>query len=153
MTKRGKKPLGRPTKWNLDVQKKIVDALMGGSFLQPAAVYGGIDYSTLKKWMARGEAGEKPYVAFRAVILDAIAKREVGYVATITAEGKRDWRAASWMLTHRYAKRWAQEKTKVEVTGKDDEPIEVHHSDRFEEALKRIVGLTRHSKEDDSDER
>ena len=42
---------------------------------------------------------------------------------------------------------------KTELSGHDGGAIEVHHSDRFEEALKRIVGLTRHSKEDDSDER
>lgn len=151
--KKKKHPQGRPTKLTLAVQQKIVDAIMGGSFLAPAAAYAGVSYTAFKEWMVRGQAGEKPFAAFAAVIQDAIGRREVGYAATITAEGKRDWRAASWMLTHRYAKRWAQEKTRVEVTGKDDEPIEVHHSDRFEEALKRIVGLTRHSKEDESDER
>jgi hypothetical protein len=114
--------LGRPTKFSLEIQTKIFRALMGGSFVVPACIYGGISHTTYKQWMARGADGEEPFASFRSVIHEAIAQREVGYAAQITAEGARDWKAASWMLTHRYPARWADQSkvdhnVEVDATG------------------------------------
>lgn len=112
---------GRPTKCTPEVTKKIVEALQSGAYLPQCCAVAGVDYSNVKEWMRRGRKGDQPFSSFRATIRDAMREREVRYAALVSQAAEKDPKAAQWMLTHRYSKRWAdREKVEAEVATKSE---------------------------------
>lgn len=100
------RPVGRPTKLNGDMQKRIHDALVMGATYEAAAIYGGISYDAFNEWMRRTEP---EYIQFRQLVEEANSQCQVGYAANIRhAALGGDWRAAAWMLERRFAKSYAQ---------------------------------------------
>lgn len=71
-------------------------------------------YGTVKEWMRKGRAGQDPFVTFTTTIRVALKTRELKFVEFVTAAAEKDAKAAQWMLTHRYSKRWA-DREKVEA--------------------------------------
>lgn len=89
---------GRPTKCTPDVSDAFLRAVARGMDYKLACDAVDIDYSTFKRWMQLGEAGEQPYCAFRAAVLCARAERAAHLLDKIEAFAVDDWRAAAWIL-------------------------------------------------------
>lgn len=91
---------GRPLKLTSKVQAAILTALRSGVKRKDAAIYAGVSYDTLVRWLKRGSsprAKEQLREFYRAVTrTEATVKiRACGFVQR-AMDG--DWRAASWWL-------------------------------------------------------
>lgn len=64
----------------------------------------GVHETTLSDWLALGRKGVEPYAAFLGAVDSASAEhaRELLDVVTVAAKGDKNWRAAAWLLEHRY---------------------------------------------------
>ena len=123
--------MGRPTKLNPEVQKRICDAVSAGNYYEPASVYAGITYTTMRNWILRGEEAKSGiYFEFVEALTRAEATAEVRIVAQWQAQIPIDWHAARDFLERRYGDRWGR-KEKQEVTGAKGGPlvIEVVYGD------------------------
>ena len=116
---------GRPSKLTPEAQQKIVQAVASGNYLETAAAYGGITYTTFNNWMNRGEAREsKIYIEFFEAVKKAEADAEVLRVARISkAANEGNWQADAWYLERRYPNRWG--KRVNEVSGPDGGPVTI----------------------------
>lgn len=123
--------MARPTKLTREVQERILQAVQAGNYLDTAAQYAGIDASTMRRWVVKGEAANapEPYRTFCTALKSARATAEVRSVALIqSAASNGTWQAAAWYLERSYPDRWGR--TRVEVTGGSDAdpPIRVEIS-------------------------
>ena len=109
---------GRPSKLTPERQKKLVDAIRAGNYYETACTYAGIDYTTFRLWMQKGEAREaKKFSDFFEAITRAQSESEARAVALWQQAMPTDWRAAQMFLERRHPDRWGkQEKWKAEVT-------------------------------------
>ena len=122
---------GRPTKLDAATQVRIVQAISAGNYYEAASVYGGIDYSTFRLWMQRGEAASSGlFRDFFEAVKRAEAEAEVRTVAQWQAQVPEDWRAARDFLARRYPSRWGPTEHH-EVTGKDGGPMQVQDLSRL----------------------
>ncbi|RJF74936.1 hypothetical protein D3875_02775 [Deinococcus cavernae] len=116
---------GRKTKLTRELQDKYIRALRAGNFVETCCDYTGINPDTYYEWMKRGEqGGEKNaiYRDFRRAVLEARASAEIESVARIRVSGQQgNWKADAWYLERSHPGRWGR--TRVEVTGKDGEPL------------------------------
>ena len=137
--------MARPTKLTQDTQDRIIQAVQAGNYLETAAQFAGIDGSTLRRWVAKGEApnAPEPYRSFCTALKSARAAAEVRSVALIQqAATGGTWQAAAWYLERSYPDRWGR--TRVEVTGGPDgetPPIRVEVSAEALEAKLRTLAL------------
>lgn len=140
--------MGRPTKLTPEVQERIVTALRAGNYQETAAAYAGIAAPTFYRWMERGaDSDDDPiYSEFREAVERARAEAETRNIALIQkAANDGTWQAAAWFLERTAPQRWGRW-NRVEVTGRDGGPIEVHHDAReslaakFAEIERRAVG-------------
>lgn len=152
--------MARPVKLNEEIQKKVVDAVRAGNYLETAAAYSGLDVSTVRRWVKRGEreiqrleskgakskASEKKYIEFCTAIKKASAESEMRDVLVIGNAAKEAWQAAAWRLERKYPDRWGR-KDKHEVTGKDGGPIEVE--DPKEKLLKKLNEMAVRKEQDE----
>ena len=108
---------GRPSKLTPERQKKLVDAIRAGNYYETACTYAGIDYTTFRLWMQKGEAREaKKFSDFFEAITRAQSESEARAVALWQQAMPTDWRAAQMFLERRHPDRWGkQEKVKAEV--------------------------------------
>jgi hypothetical protein len=107
---------GRPTKLTRKRAGLIAEALRQGFPFELAAAMGGVTRMTLYNWRRRGEralevaaqAGmavhkrEAPFAELAFSIQRALAEWELKQIQAIAEAGKRDWRAAAWLLERRY---------------------------------------------------
>jgi len=136
--------VSRPTKLNDDLQKKIVDCVKAGNYIETASALAGINKSTLYDWLKRGERekqrvaknnryrvrkDEKKFVKFSNAIQKALAESEVRDLTNITRASERNWQASAWKLERKFPDRWGK-KTSHEVTGKDGGAIEIEDARR-----------------------
>lgn len=132
---------GRPTKLTEDVQNKIVQAIQAGNWLETASAYAGVDASTVRRWMAKGEGedAEEPYRAFCALIKQARAQAEIRAVALIQkAAQDGTWQASAWYLERSHPDRWGRKR--LEITGADSQPVRVEVDvDSLESKLKALL--------------
>src|SRR5882724_808623 len=97
---------GRPTKLTLQIQEDICKALLAGNHFSTAAQYAGVDISTAKDWVLRGEGRIKgrpataEYVAFAVAVGKAETDAEVGTVATWKNAIPNNWKEARDFLAH-----------------------------------------------------
>ena len=102
------------------ILKRAGDALRKGHTRASAARLAGIASKTLAEWMRRGAAEQgSRYAAFREKILSIEDEVLTECVGHIRRAGVEDWKAAAWMLTHRFRKEWgddAGKSTKSEPT-------------------------------------
>lgn len=117
--------MARQSKLTPETQKKIVDAIAEGNYLETAAAIGGVTYTTLNNWMKKGEvASSGAYVEFLEAVKKAEAEAEALRVSRISKAGKEgNWQADAWYLERRYPDRWGK-RIQQEVTGKDGGPLE-----------------------------
>jgi hypothetical protein len=105
MKKRGKRG---PYKMSQEVQDTILRHLRTGAFQSHAAEAAGIEWRTLKYWLDKAEAGEKPYQAFAIQVRKALAEDAIRSQSIITRAQlgaiDGDWRAAAWALERKHPK-------------------------------------------------
>lgn len=110
---------GRPTILNRRIHRVVTEAMRAGNYLETAAALAGVDPSTLRRWIARGErerrrrdAGETPdssengFVRFAQDVGRAAAAAQSEIVGRIVRAGREDWRAAAWWLERRHGDGW-----------------------------------------------
>lgn len=136
--------MARPTKLTQEVQDRIMSAVQAGNYLDTAANFAGIDGSTMRRWVQKGDApsAKEPYRSFCTALKSARAAAEVRSVALIQqAATGGTWQAAAWYLERSYPERWGR--TRVEVTGGtsgDSSPIRVEVSaEALEAKLRSLV--------------
>jgi len=134
--------MARPTKLTKEAQERILQAVQAGNYLDTAAQYAGVDGSTMRRWVTKGEApnAPEPYRSFCTALKSARAAAEVRSVALINqAAGNGTWQAAAWYLERSYPDRWGR--TRVEITGSADNtaPIRVEISAEALEAKLRAL--------------
>jgi hypothetical protein len=117
---------GRPSKLTEEVQNRILRAVQSGNWLETASAYAGVDASTVRRWIAKGEAddAEEPYRSFCAAIKQARAEAEIRAVALIQkAAQDGTWQASAWYLERSHPDRWGRKR--LEITGADSQPVRV----------------------------
>lgn len=115
-------PVGRPTKYNPDRVKRILDAIRSGVAYVDAANYAGISYQTFNEW-------RKEYSEFSDAVEEADGAAMVGLVATIrkaATEGKQ-WQAAAWLAERRHPDRYGRT-VKTQISGPDGGPVQTQAS-------------------------
>jgi hypothetical protein len=126
--------VGRPSLYDDLRAKRIVDAIGKGLSRTAAAAKGGISRSLLLEWLARGRAGEQPFVD----LLDRVRRAEcqaeeemVGCIRTAALD-PRYWQAARWWLEvcrpADYAARTPTRDEESERAESDDADLEVARS-------------------------
>lgn len=117
--------MARQSKLTPEAQKKIVNAISEGNYLETAAAIGGITYTTLNNWIKKGKAASSgAYVEFLEAVKKAEAEAEALRVSRISRAGQEgNWQADAWYLERRYPDRWGK-RIQQEVTGKDGGPLE-----------------------------
>lgn len=83
---------GRPSKYSVQLQKKICKLIAKGNYGQTAARVSGISHDCYYDWLNRGRRGQEPYTDFLNAVEQAIACRQARNVRVVqqAAEG-RPW--------------------------------------------------------------
>lgn len=113
-------PMGRPTKYSLDLQKRICDKLKRGCSRTAAVGTSGIDYVTFLSWMANNSI-------FSNAVHDAESVAEELVTNRLFEEATNpngDWRATVEFLKRRRNKDWGDQ-TKTELTGVNGGPVQI----------------------------
>lgn len=91
---------------------------MAGNYIEPSCAFAGVPYTTVRRWMNRGEnATSGEYRDFYLAVTNAIAQAEIASAADIKLAGRGgDWRASAWLLERRHPDRWSNtQRVKIEV--------------------------------------
>jgi len=113
MTKRSR---GRPSKLTQVIKNKLFSMIKIGVPLETACACCGLDYSTVRGWIQRGENTHptRPqtaeYIDFVDGYNNAVGECECNLVAQIQKASSKDWKAAAWLLSRRHPQRWAEPK-------------------------------------------
>ena len=101
--------MGRPSKLTPEVQEKICQAIRAGNYYEAASDYAGIDYSTFRRWMVKGEKAESgKYHEFCKAIKRAEHEAEVRLVAMWQKHMPDNWQAIATFLERRWPDRWGR---------------------------------------------
>jgi hypothetical protein len=113
--------MGRPDKLTPDRQQKLIEAIVAGNYYETACAVAGVDYSTFRRWMQRGEEElQGKYREFFEALTRAEAEAETQAVAIWQRAMPDDWRAAQMFLERRHPDRWGKQSkldVKQEVSG------------------------------------
>lgn len=118
--------MARPTKLTPERQERLTEAIAQGMHYETACQIAGIDYSTLRKWMQRGQdelSGK--FSEFFEAVTRAEADAEAHAVEIWRAAMPNDWRAAQVFLERRYPQRWGRQ-TRVDLN--QEGHIQVNHT-------------------------
>lgn len=123
--------MARETKLDDLRSKRICDALKAGHSYAAAARAGGVDENTIHNWIARGRAGEQPFLGFLGRVEAANQEAEDRAVRVLTSKFDSDderiaLNAAQWWLERRRPADWGK---RAEV----EEPLSVEEAERLVE--------------------
>ena len=97
---------------NSKLSQRVVDIickyLSQGNYLTVACEAAGIDTVTLRRWAARAEDGEEPYVAVVQQLKEAEAKAEALRLSRIDKAGDKSWQALAWILERTKPQKYGQ---------------------------------------------
>jgi hypothetical protein len=102
---------GRPTVVTPEVRKKVLLAVRAGNYREVAAQFAGITYSTLRRYLKRTDDPEA--VELCAALLEAEAAVEIEMVGAIKRLATGDLKAATWYLSRKASKRWADQSADI----------------------------------------
>jgi len=111
---------GRPTKLTTEVQERLGQAIRMGLTHKEAAAYAGIGERTFYDWM-RDKAHFAQFINARE------GEGQATLLALIQRAAKEDWRAAAWILEHRWPEEWAKSR------------IDIHHSGSLDVTMRLDV--------------
>lgn len=119
-------PLPRKSKHcTPELTEEICKHISSGNFIETSLALAGLPKSTFYEWCKKAHAGEIRYQKFLEAVVKAEAeseKKKVGYIEKVAPY---DWRAAAYLLEKRHKTRW-EKRDKLELTGKDGEPVQLH---------------------------
>jgi len=127
------KRIGRNTKLTPEVQKKIVNLITAGNYVETACGAVGVSHASFYNWLERGRQGEQPFLDFLDAVKKAETVSEALYLEYIRKAAPETWQAAAWYLERRNYQKWGK-KTQVDVNVKD---LDI----QIEEAMKQLAGL------------
>jgi hypothetical protein len=115
--------IGRPTRLNVVVANRIIEAIEAGSPYRTAALASGIGYSTFHAWMRRGlsaDPDDGEFKAFRNRVKRGRAKAEQDAIANIRRAAREgSWQADAWFLERSNPRRWGRvDRLKAEISAK-----------------------------------
>lgn len=134
--------IGRPSKLTPELTKKLITQIKAGNYFEASCAYCGIDYSTFRKWMVKGEkANSGIYFDFFHAVKKAEAEAELRMVALWQKAIPDDWRSAEKFLEKRYPDRWGRkEQVRADVTNRNTN-LDVDLSSFTSEELRKIAGF------------
>jgi len=128
---KSRNPDGRTSKLekNPRIQDRLVEAISLGNYYEPACAYAGINYSTFREWMLKGEKHRhegktSSFTEFCRAVKNAEALAEANLVKEWQSHCPGDWKAIATFMERRYPDRWGRRQA-VELTGKGGEPLEL----------------------------
>ena len=88
--------MARPSKLTLEVEERIIKALLAGSHVATAARCAGVHPATFYRWIERGDPNgtgraDRPYRVFAARVDQTMAEAEVRQLALINKAGETRW--------------------------------------------------------------
>lgn len=119
------------SKFTAAVEEKIVHAVKHGATYELAALYAGVERTTVWRWIERGEAEEEgPYHDFAIKIHEAEGTAAVECLAVIKGASSAQWQAAAWLLERRYPMTFGRSEARVvhEMGGIGGGPIKHVHA-------------------------
>ncbi len=130
---------GRPSKLSPEVADRLCSAIGNGNYLQDACCYAGIDYSTLRRWMIRGEEATRgEYREFYEMVKTVEATMIIELVGSWRAR-MDSWQSIAAFLERRFPEKFGRRR--VEIMGEGGDPIELEPADAkasLEEKLARL---------------
>ena len=106
--------MGRKTKCTPELTERIAQLIKAGNYRETACAASGVSSRQMREWLQKGAEGLEPFASFLEAMDVAEAGAEARHVLTITSASKEDWRAAAWILSRKYHKRWG-DKIQVEI--------------------------------------
>jgi len=104
-----RKKIGRPTKLNPTIEKRILEALRDGATYRSACAYAGIDYKTFRSWMLKGEGKRSgKFRRFWEAVQKAEHEAEMKCIKAWVSKIDEDWRAAKEFLERRFPEEWGR---------------------------------------------
>jgi hypothetical protein len=103
--------------------EKLTQAVLVGATYELAARYAGISKDTFDRWRQKAEkaAPGTPLAQLRERLAEAEGRTAVHWLALINKATQTDWKAASWLLSHRYPEQYGGGVLKVAPTGEGGE--------------------------------
>src|SRR5262249_2011340 len=102
---------GRPnlTEVPAEVQQKIVQAILGGNYLETAAADAGMHKSTRYDWLKRGKRQTEGSLRdLHEAVRKALSDAEVRDVLSVTKAADKYWQAAAWRLERKFPDKWGR---------------------------------------------
>lgn len=100
---------GRPSKLTEETTKKLVKAIESGNYMKAACAYAGIDYTTFRLWMKKGEEAKSGrYFNFFHTMKRAEQVAEVKMVEQWQRHMPENWQAIATFMERRYPDRWGR---------------------------------------------
>jgi len=114
--------IGRPTKFNNLVKKRILEGIRKGAPYEIACNYAGIDYSTFANWRIRAKTRKEPdFVEFFDTLRQVEGETALMWLDKIDkAMDEGLWTAASWKLERRYNKYFSNNSGVIEMNERLD---------------------------------
>lgn len=112
----------RPPKLTPQIQAQLETMLQNNTPVVTACEALGLHEATFYAWMAKGQAGKKPYREFYEAITRTRALGELSLIQSINKASEKDWRAAVFLLTIRRPETY-RPPTKMEHSGANGTPI------------------------------
>lgn len=139
---------GRPSKLTEELKANLTKVIAAGNYYQAACDYVGISYSIFREWIVKGEQAKSgKYFDFSEAVKKAEAQAEIRMVQEWQKQMPENWQAIATFMERRYPDRWGrQDKSKVELTGKDGGAIKID-SPR-EDIICKLAGLAAREREE-----
>lgn len=143
------KKRGRPSKLSPEIREKLLSAIRSGNYLEDACSYAGIDYSTFRRWMIRGEEAQTgEYGEF----YETVKSLEASVIVELVGEWRArmdSWQSIAAFLEKRFPGRFGRRR--VELAGVGGGPIEIEIADAKAQLEEKLEKLTRRTSEDAGD--
>jgi transposase len=131
---------GRPSKFTVERQEQILEAIRGGNYLETAARAAGVGKSTFYEWLER-------FPDFADAVESARAEAEARNVAIIEKAAQASWQAAAWWLERSFPYRWGRRDPSTASAHKVDTPARDPAKDVYRkptrERLLELIALAR----------
>jgi transposase len=134
---------GAPSRFEPEIAKKVLDLLARGNYIETAAAAAGVSKVTIYTWLKRGARSRKgPFHDFAVAAEKAQAEAEVLDLARLEKMAmKGDFRAISWRLERRNARRWGPQ-IQVQVHQVIDEYLGYLQANLDAPLFEKVLSLT-----------